>query len=508
MGGDPVRMDGATLTPEALHAVAMGAPAALDVSAWARMSSSAERLAEQGDVDPLCSKWAWLVGGEVPSTTAAAVRAFIVSHCAGVGEPLPRAAVRASMAARVNVLATGMTGCRPAVAELYLAMLEADVVPVVPRQGSVGAAGDLAPLAHIARVALRFGGQAWRGEVLLPAAEAMAGLPEIELTGKEALSLINGATVSAALAGLAVARARRLMDTAVMAAALSFEVVRADLGCLSREALAARRHGGAVTVAERVAALIEGSELCGRGRKADPFSIRCTPAVLGSALDALDYVAKTVTDELNGACDNPLLCGDELIEAGNFHGAPIGLAMDHLKVALTQVASISERRTFRLTYGQLSGLPSFLVAGTGLNSGLMLAQYTAASLVSECKGLAHPASVDSVPTAQHHEDHVSMAPIAARGALAICEALADVLAIELLCGAQGLDFHLRGEHVRDDGELQRVDPLAPGAKTRRVYDVVRAHIARWADDQVLHPDLERAGRAVRLGAFTDRPGAW
>jgi histidine ammonia-lyase len=429
------------------------------------------------------------------------VRAFIRGHCAGVGPPLPAPIVRALLAARANVLATGLTGCRPQVADALLALLEHDILPVVPAEGSVGAAGE-AQLAHIAWVLCGFGGEAWRDGRRLPAREALRGLPRLEPTPKEALSLLNGSTLTAARAGLVVARARTLLDTAVRAAALSFEVVRADLGCLTHEALAARGHVGAVRVAADLRRLLDGSGLCSAHRRPDPFSIRCTPAVLGAALDALDHVEQTVTAELNAPCDNPLvLPGVGLVETGNLHAAPVALALDHLKMALTQVASLSERRTFRMTYGQLSGLPSFLLRSSGLNSGLMLAQYTAASLVSECKGLSHPASVDSIPTVQHREDHVSMGPIAAEGAWRIAEALSDVLAIELLCGAQGLDFHLAGEAFDAEGRLVEVAPSAPGGGTLAVWRAVRARVSRWEDDRVLHPDLAALGRAVRDGVF-------
>ncbi len=497
--GEAVVLDGETLTPGALARIAQGAPATLAPGARARMEESAGWLEELGSArrDILQVKWNVLVGGEAPADPRELVRRFILGHCAGVGPPFPPDVVRATLAARANVLATGATGARPACVDTLLAMLEAGVVPVVPSQGSVGAAGDLAPLAHILRVAAGLGGEAWREGGRRPAAEAMAGLPLLEPNEKEALSLINGATVTAAMAALAVVRARRLLETAEAACALSFETNRADLGCLSEEAVGARRHPGGTAVARRLRAHLEGSELVTEGRRPDPFSLRCAPAVLGAAWDALVYVEGTVARELNGACDNPLvLAGPELVEAGNFHGAPVALAMDHLKVALTQVASIAERRVFRMTYGQLTGLPSFLAPESGLDSGLMLAQYTAASLVSEARGLCFPASSDSIPTIQHHEDHVSMGPIAARGALTVVEALADVLAVELICAAQGLELRLEA------GAGQ------PGRATRGHLDAVRDRVARWSRDRVLKPDLQAMGDAVRAGVFTDAPGPW
>jgi histidine ammonia-lyase len=505
----PVVLDGNSLTLEALARVAAGTPAILDEAARGRMDETARwyRLGEPPSI--LREKWSHLVGGEPPAREDKLIRRFVVGHCAGVGDPLPREMVRAAMAARCNVLATATTASRSRCVDVFLAMLEADVVPVVPSQGSVGAAGDLAPLAHILQVACGWGGKAWRDGDLVSAEEAMEGLPRMEPDQKEALSLINGATVTAAMAAVACVRARRLLETAEAACALSFEVNRADLGCLHELALGGRHHPGAIAVGARMRDALAGSDLVGHGRKPDPFSLRCAPAVLGAAWDALLYVEETVTRELNGACDNPLVFPTaQVIEAGNFHGAPVALAMDHLKVALTQVASISERRTFRMTHGQLSGLPSFLLRDTGLNSGLMLAQYTAASLVSECKGLSFPASVDTIPTIQHHEDHVSMGPIAARGALEIVEALADVLAIELFCGAQGLDFHLSGEVVGLDGHVQEAPPRRGGAVTMAIYDEVRERVARWMHDQAMYPDLEALGEAVRGGVFALHPGPW
>jgi histidine ammonia-lyase len=494
-------VDGRSLTPADVAAIAAGSPVVLDAEARNRMASSAAESARRGGPSVLATKWAWLVGGAVPTDSAQLVRGFVLGHCAGVGEPLPREIVRAAIACRLNVLATGATGCRPAVADALIAFLAADVVPVVPSQGSVGAAGS-PTMAHIVRVLCGWGGEAWRNGVRMRADAAVDGLPVLAPDETEALALINGDSAATALAALATHRAQGLLDTALAACALSFEVVRADLDCLSPIAMDARPHAGAIRVASRLREALAGSELCGFGRRPDPFSIRCAPAVLGAAADAIDAVGRTVATELNATIDNPIVDGGRVIEAGNFHGAPIALAMDQLKIALTTVASISERRIFRLTYGQLSGLPSFLAPGNGLNNGLMLAQYTAASLVSECKGMSHPASVDTIPAVQHREDHVSMAPIAARGAVRIAEMVADVLAIELMCAAQGLDFHLAGEAVGPDGRLVAVAPLAAAPGTRAVYDTVRRRVPRWVEDRVLHPDLAILGRAVRAGEFT------
>jgi histidine ammonia-lyase len=497
-----VTLDGSTLSTEALMKIARGAECRLDDAARARMDVSAGWFESASESGVLREKSAWLAGVDSVVADRDLVRGFVLSHCAGIGAPLEPGVVRATMAARVNVLAVGMSGCRSVCADTLIAMLNRNVVPIVPSRGAVGAAGST-PLAHMLRVACGYGGQAWRDGRTLSAMKAMDGIRYLQPTEKEALSLINGSTLTAAMAGLVCSFARSLLHTAEAACALSFEVVRADLDCLNHESLAARNHTGAVKVARRIRARVHGSEMVSEGRTPDPFSIRCAPVVLGAAWDVFLQVERLVERELNGACDNPLLVGpNKIVEGGNFHGAPLAMAMDFLKVALTEVAAVSERRTFRMTYGQLSGLPSFLVHGTGTNSGLMLAQYTAASLVSECKVWSHPASVDSIPTAQHQEDHVSMGPIAARAAWQISHALADVLAIELMCGAQGLDFRLNGDGVDEHGNRMKTEPLQAGEGTLKTYQEVRGLVARWEEDRVLHPDLESLGRAVRRGEFS------
>lgn len=504
-----VCVDGRSLTAEAVAAVAHGAVAHLDADARQRMElGHGAWLAHGGPV--LEAKEALLTGFLWPGASGAErVRAFVESHCAGVGEPMPQEWVRATLLCRGNVLAAGLSGCRPQLVDLLLEMLRAGVHPVVPSQGSVGAAGDLSPLAAIARVAFRLGGKAWRDGRLLGAAEAMAGLPELAPEPKEVLALINGVSLSAGLAALAVVRARRLLLASEVALAMTLEAVLAEPGFLDAWALEARRHPGAVAVAERVRGLLAGSRLVHRGRQPDAFSIRCAPTVLGAAWDALVHVEGVVERELNGASDNPLNLGDRVVETGNFHGAPVALAMDLLKVAVTQVATASERRTFRLTYGRLTGnLPSFLVPGSGLHSGFMLAQYTAASLASECKGLAHPASVDTIPTVQHHEDHVSMAPIAARGALAILEAVADVVAIEALVAAQALEFRRRGQAWDDDGTPLASTPTVLAPKVDEALARVRQVSPEWTDDRVLHHDLVAVGGLVRSGALGAAPSPW
>ena len=487
-------LDGHTLDPESLWAIACRRePVALSGEARQAMAANHAAWLAQDPPDILARKEAWLVGTQdFEASEEQRIRAFVLGHCAGVGDPLPAHHVRALMACRANVLAGALSGARPQAAQAIVDALNQGVIPSIPSQGSVGAAGDLAPLAHLAQVLFGLGGELLEGEHPRP----------FKPTPKEALAFINGATLTVAQGALSVHKARHLLKVAELACAMSMEVVQADSGCLDQGALAARNHAGGVRVARRLRELLQGSQLVHAGNNADAFSIRCAPAVLGAARDALDYVENTVRLELNGACDNPLCFADRIVEAGNFHGAPVAMALDHLKVALTQVASIAERRIFRLTYGQLSGnLPSFLLESTGVNSGFMLAQYTAASLVSECKGLSHPASVDSIPTGQHHEDHVSMGPAAAKTLRMVVENLEQVIAIELLVAAQGLEFRREGVSFSPDGERIQgpAVPLAPAIESARA--ALRDRVPRWTDDRVLHRDLEAVVTLVKAGGL-------
>ena len=511
MSGSVV-IDGRKLSAERVVAVMHGAHVELCEEARARVEANARVASELAPSGLLERKRRVLVGASQGDPSADeqvySSRDFIVAHCAAVGEPLDSRYVRALMVCRANVLAAGYSGVRPQAVELLLNMLNAGVHPVVPSQGSVGAAGDLAPLAHVARVACRYGGTAWRDGEVVDCDVAMEGVPAFEPEGKEALALINGATLTVAMAAAAVHRAKRLLVAAEVACAMSMEAGLADLRCLDLDGLRARGHRGAVEVAEQLQVLLKGSVLSTTDRAPDSFSTRCAPAVLGAALEAIDHVADIVDRELNGACDNPLIVGEREVELGNFHGAPIALAMDYLKVALTQVAGISERRVFRLTYGHLArGLPSFLIEGTGVNSGFMLAQYTSASLVSACKGLAHPGSVDSIPTIQHHEDHVSMGPISARTCLKLLENVADVIAIEALVAAQALDFRKKGVRFEPSGERVQGPAVALAPGVSEAHAVMRISLEHWESDRVLHPELRAAGRIVRSGALGSAAGS-
>ncbi len=484
-----IAVDGRTLTPTAVARVAEGrASAELTVEARARLDETSASFAASGHVDVLSSKWKWLVGGEVPTTPDQAVRAFIESHCAGVGEPLSRCEVRAMLVARANALAGGASGVRAALVDRLLDVIARGWVPRIPSQGTVGAAGSIA-LAHAARVVLGLGGT-------IDVDGSTRPLPDdwalFDATEKEALSLINGSSLTIGVAALAVVDAERVLAAAEAACALSMEAVRADRNSVDPAAAARRRHEGIEGVTARLGAWTAGSTLVTSKRDPDSFSVRCAPVVLGTAQRAHRETTELVTTELNAPSDNPLWIEGRLVEGGHFHAAPVALAMDHLKAALVQVAGIAERRIFRLTYGALSGLPSFLVPDSGVNNGLMLAQYTAASVTSEARQLAVPASTDSVPTVQHQEDHVSMGPHAARSARQVMERVADVVAIELLCAAQALDLRLAA------GEGN------PGPRTRSLLEAVRNLVPTLVEDRMLNPDITTVAQAIRRGEL---PGA-
>lgn len=480
---DSVEISGGDTTCEMLWAVAQGASVSLDPTVLSAMDENASAIPKHSQI--LASKRHWLTGDPSQSSENLA-RGFILGHCAGVGTPFSHEIVRGAIFARLKGLSSGYSGCRGVVAQKLGEMLNLNIAPTVPSQGSVGAAGDLAPMSYIARTLCGYDGQTYKDFVPLSP------------TDKEALALINGISLSAAIAALAVMRAERVFEAALWAAGLTMEVVRAQSQCLDDQALRSRRHPEVEEVGAILRQLLRGSRRVLDTNNPDAFSIRATPSVMGAIWRTIRFAKGEVERELNGVSDNPLIFNNNKgsdnvgtgrwVEAGNFHGASIGLAMDHLATALTQLATLSERRTFRLTHGKLSNnLPSFLVEGTGLNSGFMLAQYTAAALASECKGLAHPASADSIPTVQHHEDHVSMSPIAARKALQILECLADIIAIELLVGAQALDLR----HKEDQCNA----PVA----LDHLHTTIRKDVPFWEDDGVLQPTIRALSILVREG---------
>jgi histidine ammonia-lyase len=418
------------------------------------------------------------------------------SHACGVGDPYPDEIVRAAMLLRANALAKGTSGARVETVELLLACLNRGVVPRVPARGSVGASGDLAPLAHLALPLVGEGEAAVDGR-FLPGAEALAAvdLDPVRLQAKEGLSLVNGTQFMCAAAALGLVRARRLAKVADLACTLSLEALQGSRTSFMPQIHDLRPLRGQRDSAANVHRLLEGSAIIESHRWCsqvqDAYSLRCAPQVHGASRDLLDYVDGVVAVELNAATDNPLVLVDDgiLVSNGNFHGQPLAFALDALAMAVAELASISERRIERLVNPSLSGgLPAFLTAEGGLNSGFMIPQYVAASLVSENKGLCHPASVDSIPTSAGQEDHVSMgnaAGLKAWQVLANCE---HAVAIELLAGAQGVEF---------------LAPLQPGAGARATREAVRALSPRLRDDRPLAPDIERVATAIRDGSLVD-----
>ncbi len=416
------------------------------------------------------------------------------SHACGVGEPYPDSVVRAAMLLRANTLAKGNSGARIETVQLLLDCLNRGVLPRVPARGSVGASGDLAPLAHLA-LPLVGEGQAWFEGELLEGGDALsrAGLEPVRLLAKEGLSLINGTQFMAAQAALALVRARRLSWVADCACALSLEALQGSRNSFIPQVHELRPLRGQLAAARNVLRLLEGSAIIESHRWCDKvqdaYSLRCAPQVHGASRDLLDYVEYTVTTELNAATDNPLVLVEDgmLVSAGNFHGQPLAFALDALAMAVSELASISERRIERLVNPNLSdGLPAFLTTDGGLNSGFMIPQYVAAALVSENKSLCHPASVDSIPTSAGQEDHVSMGNASGLKAWQIVANSERALAIELLAGAQAIEF---------------LAPLEPGPGVRAAHAFVRSLSPRLRDDRPLGPDIEAVADAVRDGSL-------
>ncbi len=425
------------------------------------------------------------------------------SHACGVGDPYPDEVVRAAMMLRANALAKGYSGARVETVELLLDCLNAGIVPHVPSRGSVGASGDLAPLAHLA---LPLVGEGWvraNGD-RVPGAEALsaADLEPVRLEAKEGLSLINGTQFMSAIGALALVRARRLAQTADIACALSVEALQGSRTAFRPDIHELRPLEGQIDSAANIVTLLDGSAIIEAHRWCDKvqdaYSLRCAPQVHGASRDLIAYAERTIAVELNAATDNPLVFVEEgeLVSNGNFHGQPLAFALDALAMALSELANISERRIERLTNPSLSdGLPAFLTADGGLNSGFMIPQYVAASLVSENKVLCHPASVDSIPTSAGQEDHVSMGNASALKCWQVLANSESALAIELLAGAQGVEF---------------LAPLEPGVGTRAAHDAIRALSPALVEDRPLADDIARVAEAIRsgelVGAVADAVG--
>ncbi|MGA2400007.1 MAG: histidine ammonia-lyase [Steroidobacteraceae bacterium] len=420
-------------------------------------------------------------------------RNLVLSHAAGVGEALPDAVVRLLLTLKINALARGYSGISLAIIDALGALLAHEVYPVIPAQGSVGASGDLAPLAHMSAVLLGIG-QVRVGGKLLAASEglARAGLAPCMLGAKEGLALINGTQVSTALALAGLFGAEDVLASAVVAGAMSVDALKASDTPFDERIHEIRGQPGQIAIAREYRALARGSEIrashldCTRVQ--DPYSFRCQPQVMGACLDLLRHCAATLRTEANAVTDNPLLFdGGDVLSGGNFHAEPVAFAADMLALALAEIGNLSERRTAVLVDPKMSGLPAFLVQNSGLNSGFMIAQVTAAALVAENKALASPCSVDSIPTSANQEDHVSMATHAARRLGPMTDNAAAVIGIELLAAAQGIDFHR---------------PSRSSAVLEEVHAAIRAQIPHYAADRFFAPDIEAAKRWVRSGRFS------
>lgn len=412
---------------------------------------------------------------------------LIRSHSVGTGPLLSREAVRASMLIRANTLATGISGVRPCVVDQLVAFLNAGITPRIPCQGSVGSSGDLAPTAHMA-LALIGEGLVEYGGREVPAAEALAacGLAPLRLEAKEGLSLINGTQVMTGVGALAIYDAENLFKAATISGSMSLEALSGTDAALDPRIHAARPHAGQGRAADAMRRCVAGSEIIAAyARVQDAYSLRCAPQVVGPAADAIAMARRAADIEMNSATDNPLVFSDtaEVKSNGNFHGEPMAMVMDFLKIAVAEIANVAERRTARLLDASLSGLPAFLVNNSGLNSGFMMAQYTSAALVSENKVLAHPACVDSIPTSANQEDHVSMGTIAARQCAEMVRNATAVIGIELMISAQGLDFHKR----------------KAGKGCVAAHDCIRKHVQYLEKDRVLAGDIETMRELVHSG---------
>jgi histidine ammonia-lyase len=422
---------------------------------------------------------------------------LVRSHSCGVGSALSESETRAMLLLRANVLALGYSGARTAIVDMLVRLLERGVHPVIPEKGSVGASGDLAPLAHLALTVIGEGEAVYRGERMASTqALTRAGLEPLQLEAKEGLALLNGTQAMCAVGGLALYRALRLVQLADVAGAMTLEALLGTPTAFDERIHNARPHPGQTAAASHLRQLLRESEIRKSHLENDPrvqdaYSLRCMPQVHGAVRAALDHAREIIETETGSATDNPLIFADdeEVLSGGNFHGAPVALVLDYAALALTDLASICERRIERLVNPDLNeGLPAFLTAHPGMSSGFMIAQVTAVALLNEMKVLAHPASIDNLPTSGGKEDHVSMGMTAATKLRTIVEDAEHVIAIELLCAAEGLEYRA---------------PLLPGPGVRRAYEVVRARVPRLRQDRALAPDIQQIVEAIRLDEFAE-----
>jgi histidine ammonia-lyase len=501
-----VVLSGNDLTFQQLYAVARrGETVSLAPAAIERMNAS------RAVVDRLVSSGAAAYGINTGFGKLASVRIsteqvrqlqinLVRSHACGLGAPLSEAETRAMMLLRANAIAKGLSGVRPRVVETLCQMLNAKVHPVIPSQGSVGASGDLAPLAHLAQVVIGEGRATFRGEVF-SGGEAMkrAGITPIALEAKEGLSLLNGTQGMLALLSLALREADVLVDTADVAASLSLDALRGSPGAFDARIMHARAYAGAATTARNLAHLNEGSQIRESHRAAekdtrvqDAYSLRCTPQVHGAVRDSLAQAREMAAVELNSATDNPLVFvrdanNGDIVSGGNFHGQPLAMAADQVAIAIATLGGIVERRIEQMTNPLTSMLPAFLTPEPGLNSGFMIAQVTAAALTSENKALAAPHSVDSISTSGNQEDYVSMGMSGARRLERMLTNLRHTIAIELLCACQGIDL---------------LAPLQTGPLAKKAYDTVRGKSPKVTEDRPLASDIEAVSALVADGTFS------
>ena len=468
-----IEIAGSSLTLEETARVADGAKVALAEVARGRIEQArafVEAILARGDVVyGVNTGFGALSDVTIPPGKLRELQVNLVrSHSCGVGEPLSEQVVRAMMLQRANVLAKGYSGCRVAVVDTLIRMLNASVHPVIPARGSVGASGDLAPLAHLAQVIIGEGQATYHGEQLA-GSEAMrrAGIEALVLEAKEGLALLNGTQAMSSVGGLALIAADRLANAVDVTGAMSLEALRGTPSAFDHKIQAVRPHPGQMKSARRLRELIDGSEIreSHRDHAVDPrvqdaYSLRCMPQVHGAVRDALAHARGILEIEINSATDNPLIFADagEILSGGNFHGEPLALALDYAAVAMADLGTISERRVERLVNPDLSGLPAFLANDPGMNSGMMIAQVAAVSLIAENNVLAHPASVTNLPTSANKEDHVSMGMTSALKFAQVVKNVEIILAIELMCAAQGLEF---------------LKPLKPGPRLAAVYSRVR-----------------------------------
>ncbi|HET7686415.1 MAG TPA: histidine ammonia-lyase [Candidatus Limnocylindria bacterium] len=503
----PLPLTGRDLTLDDVVAVARrGRAVALDPGAAERMRASrdvVERIVASGATAyGVTTGFGDLADVRIePALTAELQRNLVRSHAAGVGEPLPDEVVRAMLLLRANTLAIGLSGTRVEIVELLVGMLNGAVHPVIPSRGSVGASGDLAPLAHLALVVIGEGEATVDGAGPGPGGTALAraGLTPLELEAKEGLALLNGTQLMAAIGCLALDDARRLAATADVTGAMSLEAMLGTGAAFDAALIGARPHPGQVAAAGHLRDLLGGSEIWAshvadvEHRVQDAYSLRCMPQVHGAVRDALDHLERVLAVEVNAATDNPLVFPADaahpdgrVISGGNFHGEPLAIALDLATIAVAELASIAERRTARLVDAHHSGLPPFLAARPGLESGLMLAHYTAAALVNELQTLAHPSSVDTIPTSANQEDHVSMGATAALHLREALDRATTVVAIEALCAARGLDLRL---------------PLRPGPRLRAAHAAIRERVAGLDGDRSPAPDIAALAALVADGTL-------